>query len=549
MLFKFPTAAIDFLGFALFLCLTEHGKRSAGSTDVPSGACPQALTLRLLRALKLSGIAGVGIFYFMYLTRGDITPYTFFLFLLALLLLLGRMLFLEMEALKDIRQETRGARWNSLKSIYIELAIMAVAPAALVLLTMAYYAFRGGLPDLIYGTIALPTHLKFHFKMPDQRMFAILAGALAAVTLLAVGIGKKLEGRKEIERKAFAVMVSLALILALVAGFSAGTSYRLWHGLASFVILPAALLVGGCLFLVRLSVPGRPGEDKTGYPGLGLIFIFACQSSLIIFLRADETHVTLNSTVIFVLIAFMLKELCEALKRLLPAWNPLPAAASALACLALISVPYVWGMVILLTPAYAQEALAARGEPSYPALRPDAPRAKGLMLPMGASFTPPLHHPIFLDMNEVVNFIRERTSPEEKIFLMCGDQIIYFLSERESPIQKENYFIYLSNVELIDATDTGRVSDGEILAGLASAMPRFIIKSPRFADTVHFSKTWPKTDEFIRTAYKIDTVIGEYQILRPRGSPPSSLQGLSREARAALSTPIPARRRTTLPRR
>jgi hypothetical protein len=150
-------------------------------------------------------------------------------------------------------------------------------------------------------------------------------------------------------------------------------------------------------------------------------------------------------------------------------------------------------------------------------LIPKSPRAKGLRLPVWDFFTPPLHHPMFVNMNEAIDYIRESTTPEERIFITCGDQMIYFLTERESALQKENYFAYLANTELIDRTNTGKVSDDEMLEKLASAKPRFIIGTPKYADTVYFALTWPKTQMFINNSYKVDTVFGEYQILRRRG--------------------------------
>jgi hypothetical protein len=152
-------------------------------------------------------------------------------------------------------------------------------------------------------------------------------------------------------------------------------------------------------------------------------------------------------------------------------------------------------------------------------LKPDAPRATGLSLPLGETLTPPLHHLLFIDMNATINFIRAHTRADERIFLVCGDQTIYFLAERESVLQKENYFVYLSNVELIDATYTGTITDEEMREKIMSSMPKFVIQTPRYADTMHFALTWPKTDAFIKSAYETAEIFGEYEILTPRKLP------------------------------
>lgn len=525
MLFKFPTAVIDLLGFALFLCFKEHWERLRESGTESLDARPRLQTLRVLRGLKLLGIGGAAIFYLIYLAGAHITLSTFFLLLLPLSLVLGRLLLIDIRELRGMRAETGALHWKSLKSIYAEMATMLTAPAASIALVVILYVKWNGFSELVYDTFVLPSYLKFHLPMPDQGRIVTLAAGLVLAVLSATAIGRRLGKRGVIPRAILAGVVSAILIMIPAAGFILGLSYRIWHKLTTFLLLPFALLVGTFLFLIRLSRQRRAGDDANEMLALGLIVIFACQSSLMIFMRPDEIHVVVNSTIIFVLAALILRELHQGLKRFLPEFNLAPAFASALACMAAVSIPYLWGMKILYFPPLArntQNAAEHESIRSYPFLIPDAPRAEGLKLPVWSSFTPPLLHPMAVNMNNVVNFIREHTSPEERIFLTCGDQIIYFLSERESILQKENYFAYLSNVELIDRTYTGKVSDEEILEKVASSKPRFIIRTPRFADTVHFGLTFPRAAEFIKNGYKVDTVFGEYEILRRRGSPPSS---------------------------
>jgi hypothetical protein len=524
MLFKFPTAVIDFLGFALFLCFREHQKSLHASGIGSLNAHPRLQTLQGLRGLKLIGVGGTAIFYFVYLAGAHLALSTFFLLLFPLFLVLGRLLLLEYQGLRGMREQTGSLHWESLKSIYAELAIMLAAPMILIAIIVALYVNWNGFSDLVYDTFVLPSYLKFHLPLADQGILAALAAGLILVILPVAAIGKRLVEKGMIPRAIYAGALSAILVMLPIIGFTMEVSYRVWHRLATFLLLPLALLVGTILFLLRLSRQRKAGGGDNELLALGLIVIFACQSTLMIFMRPDEIHVVVNSTIIFVLAAFILHELHQGLKRLLPEFKLAPAFAPVLACMALVSIPYLWGMKILYFPPSSQNAQNTSEHESirsYPMLILDAPRAQGLKLPVSGSFTPPLMHPMAVDMNDVVNFIREHTSPEERIFLTCGDQIIYFLSERESILQKENYFAYLSNVELIDRTYTGKVSDEEILEIVASSKPRFIIKTPKYADTVHFGLTWPKTNAFINAGYEIDTIFGEYHILRRRGSLPS----------------------------
>jgi hypothetical protein len=298
--------------------------------------------------------------------------------------------------------------------------------------------------------------------------------------------------------------------------------YRIWHKLASHGFLSAFLLIGVFLFSFRWAESRQEPVEHGGLHGLGLVLIFTCQCFLVIFLRSDETHFTVNSTVVFLLVAYVLRELYQGMNRLMPGWKPFPAIASIGACLAALSIPYVWSMKLFYAPAGDRVSLKAQTEYGIGPegiLMPEAPRAAGLRLALGETHTPPLHHMLFVDMNNIINFIRANTGPDERIFLLCGDQTIYFLAERESVLQKENYFVYLSNVQLIDHTYTARITDEEMRGKIMSSMPRFIVRTPRYADTIHFGLTWPTTHAFIQTAYEPHVVFGEYEILKRRRLP------------------------------
>lgn len=511
-LFKFQIAMIDLIGFALFLCLKEQTKNVEAVGAGVSSDCPGTGQLQFLRALKCLGIVGVMGFYFIYLAWQHLDLPYFFLFLFPFALLLSHMLILEVRTLGDIRSETRRQHWVRLKSLYVELAVLLSAPLVLIMLLVIAYSILGGLRELIYDTFVLPTILRFHHTIVDRRIIAVLTAALTFIVMAAIWLGRMLEGRRPIYRSIYGGIVTSALAALPVAGFMAKLRYRIWHRLATHVFIPAALLTGVYLFLSRWDRKRQLAEYGR-FLSFGLVLIFSCQSSLVMFIRSDEAHIVVNSTVIFILVAYLLSELNEAWSGFLPKLKPIPGIVSVAACVVVFSVPSIWGMKILGMPSIGVFDFSA-DKGAYPEFRLESPRARGLALPIGNPF--PLNHPKTVDMNKTVDFIRENTGPGERIFLICDAQVIYFLAERESILSKENYFVYLSNVELIDRSNTGKISDEEMVQNVASSLPRFIVQSPRYADTLHFALTWPKTYEFIKSNYDVAVSFGDYQILRPR---------------------------------
>lgn len=518
MIFKLPTAVIDLIGFALFLCLKEQVSKPSTETS-QSLSSPAVRTLQILRALKLIGIVSVIVFYLVYVVGSSVNLYTFFLFLLPLTVFLARLLVIEFTALRDMRDDTRSRHWKRLRLLYTEMTLLLIPPVILVAATIIFYAIVGGLPELIYDTFVLPSFLKFHHPLQNQRMLAAIVAILVFAILFAIAFGKGLAQKTDSLRALFAGIVLLAVILIPAFGLIKVIPYRTWHMLVTHILLPIIPFVGLYIFCAQWQW-GQWKENEAGrFLGLGLTLILTCQSMMMIFVRSDETHIVLNSTFVFVLAAFILRILYRELNQFTPKLRSAPGLIAVLAWLVTASVPYLWSMKILHMPTTAADNASSlqveQGSP-YPLLTLDAPRARGLRLPIAASPTPPLSRPMIIDLNKTVNFIRDHTRPDESIFLICGDQIIYFLAERESVLQKENYFAYLSNVELIEQANTGRVTDEDILLRLSSSMPRLVVQTPRYADTIQFARTWPRAHHFIKSNYEILSVFGEYQVLGPR---------------------------------
>jgi len=144
----------------------------------------------------------------------------------------------------------------------------------------------------------------------------------------------------------------------------------------------------------------------------------------------------------------------------------------------------------------------------------DFPRAQGLDVPLWSRRQYPQ---VWADIVKIARFVRENTESGESIFLLCEPQIIYFLSERDSFLRKENYFVHLAAMGLIDRVDAVRLPDEEMLEKLIEAKPRFIIQTPGGAYTRRIAALWPKTAEYIEKNYTPAKRLNAFcQILRPR---------------------------------
>jgi len=147
-----------------------------------------------------------------------------------------------------------------------------------------------------------------------------------------------------------------------------------------------------------------------------------------------------------------------------------------------------------------------------PTFEPTSPRAKGLKLHVSNES---------LELDRTVEFIRENCAPDERIFVICGDQVIYFLSERDSILPKENYFTYLSNFKFIDSESDARLTDAQIVQELIARPPRFVIQKRNDRKTDDFFTTWPRTASHIGRAYSRAVEFGQFQVLELRGSRPA----------------------------
>jgi hypothetical protein len=294
---------------------------------------------------------------------------------------------------------------------------------------------------------------------------------------------------------------------------------------------PATLMLSAFLFLNDWKERRFDGSNSRDLLILGLLLICASQAFLISFPRTDEAHIQINSTHLFILVAFLLWRLYRGWASLLPTTGKVRGAVMAATCVVVLAIPFLWSMKIFhfFTPGIPDDFLKRNPNnplvsgieagliDSYPEARFDFPRSQGLSIPIW--HTPPVHPIVMKDLPEVIHFLRENTRSDEQIFVMCGLQIIYFLAQRESIIQKGNYFTFLAAWKLVDSTERLRLSDEQLFERLVLASPPFIIQAGMGGHTENMAAIYPKSAGFIANNYEVSRAFGAYIVLKPRFAP------------------------------
>jgi len=508
-------AQFHLIGFSVFLSLKEQ---SRGFISKGYGICAENIPLvsaRFMRSGKCIGVLIVSAFFLAVFARDRMDLAYFLIFLFPFFLLLGHLFLSDLRGYRT--DKTEPCLRGNLKNCYHELLTLLSGPVFFSGLVVLYYYVVNGLDELIFDTFALPMAMKFYKPMQDSRLHAALAAAAVLLIMALIDIGKRLQRIGGTE-KGILGAVSLLLILFLPAVFHfKNLPLETLRMRAIYVVPPATLLLTSYFFVTTWRKEQLSGVNTRKTLFLGLVFIFACQGLIMGFPRTDTTHIRVNSTAIFILISFLLWRLYAAWGVFVPKCGKILAPAFIAVCLVMLAAPYVWSMKPFYYSALqsGDSVESGQGATNLPIkLDLDFPRAQGLDVPLWSRRQYPQ---VWADIVKIARFVRENTESGESIFLLCEPQIIYFLSERDSFLRKENYFVHLAAMGLIDRVDAVRLPDEEMLEKLIEAKPRFIIQTPGGAYTRRIAALWPKTAEYIEKNYTPAKRLNAFcQILRPR---------------------------------
>lgn len=375
----------------------------------------------------------------------------------------------------------------------------------------------GGLDEFLYDTFRLPLLLDYYRQMADYRLNAIAVACLVALALILTAVGRRWRGQNEVARRMLWAGCLLSMLVLAVAPIVRNVSIEALRDRSVLILSPATLLLSSYVLVAAWRKEKVSGGNTRETLSLALVFILACQGLIMSFPRTDAAHIQINNTTVFILISFLLWRMYAGWVSFLQKGRRIPATVSVAAGVAVVAAAAVWSMKAFLLYIPAETTFGEQGRKtiaSPPTIELGFPRARGVEIPMW--FEP--HFPgAWVDLSNVIRYVRNNSEADETIFLLCEPQIVYFLSERKSFLQKENYFVHLGAMGLIDSADDVRLTDDQLLEKLIDAKPRFIIRAPAGVHTARIIRLWPKTAAYIDRNYaptkKISSV---YQVLRPR---------------------------------
>ncbi|GAB4346582.1 MAG: hypothetical protein Kow0099_27880 [Candidatus Abyssubacteria bacterium] len=522
LLIKLPTGIMDLIGFSVFLSMAElvrTPKSESGEAVVPSQ------WRIMMRAGKCLGLVGVAAFYIILFATEHLDLYYFFIFLFPYFLLLGHLFRMEVGRLGTRRQPRDGA----LGACYLDVFLLWAVPLVSWVGVLVYYYLVGGLDEFLYDMFALPLAIDFYRPMDDYRLHAALAAAAAIAVFSLVFIGKRLNRENQTAGIMLWLTAAVLVVLPSAAMAALGTSYEVWHMRVTHVLPTATLLISAWFLLRALRDDRRDGEQARPTLFLALVFIFACQSFIMSFPRTDETHIQLNSTVVFILVAFLLLKMFGGLRSAFPVRGAVIGYVFGILCLAILSIPHLWSMKKLLVfePTLLSQSEKERfldytkrhGDKletdSYPQLDLRFPRASGLRIPLWVR--PPLGDFVAADMVDTVRYVEENLREGEKVLVLCELQILPLLAERESLLQREDYFIFLATTELIGTQQGIRLTDENLMRRVNEEKPRFVILAA-FKHSHHSQKVWDIWYNgvlYVLKNYRPVARFGIYQIWEP----------------------------------
>jgi hypothetical protein len=418
---------------------------------------------------------------------------------------------------------------NNLRNCYFEILTLAGGVLAFISLTLLYYYRVGGLEELIYDTFALPMAMRFFKPMEDYRLHAgMIAAAVALISVLA-WMAVRFRERSQTTREIFWAICLFLVLLAPTILILNDISMDTWHKRAIYLLSPITLMICAYLLMSTWRKERLAGRNTRETLVLALLFIFACQGYMTSFPRTDPAHIQIGSGVIYILVSLLLFKVYAEWGAVGPARGKARGAILAVACAALLAFPFIRNMhrfyvfspeletrlKIKLPPEVLRD-LEMGSLAAYPEATFDFPRSAGLKFPMWP--TDPFHTFVFDQAGDAIRFIRDNTTSDDRIFVMCEIQIMYFLAERDNFLQKENYFVFLAVARLIDKADRVRLSDEELTQRLAEERPRFVIRVLEdFGDqTQRIAAIWPNAAGYIDDNYEEETRFGVYEVLRSR---------------------------------
>jgi hypothetical protein len=495
--FKPTAGGLAFAGFALFLVLADE---ALARRALPTGP---SLPAWCVRGARLTALAGALALFAGYLWHRNTVWNVVVLFTPAALTLC-------VATIRELRAPVHDGMRAGLLGI-----VLAASGAALPLLGIGvYYAAKGWLADLLFNVIAgLPQAVAatyYHpFSAPTSGValrFAILAATVALIAVARRHLRLPAPGR-------FHVAVGLGVVGAVLLLFAARSSLpatvlayarsRAWYGslLSIWYAVPlvSIWLTGLLLFRSRSSEAAAGAEHRTG---VLLVYCNAVAAWLLLYPVADLVHIIMGLPAVTPLWAFLLERFHRAGAHVAESrpygsrWISMGLTGTLAVCMIAPAIDH-----LVLKFQRSRDDLVALN------------RATGIR---GTQ-------PKFGEVAALVGYLRAEAPAQRDLFVLSGEQLLYFLADRRSVFEAREFTFYLLLSGQLSDDDARRLVDEQRLVEKLAAAQPVIVEGGDARTAGRLRRVFPSMSRYLDSHYHIVARLGDYRVLVSEGDRPGSV--------------------------
>jgi hypothetical protein len=217
-----------------------------------------------------------------------------------------------------------------------------------------------------------------------------------------------------------------------------------------------------------------------------LVLLVAATGALLLYPYADLPHVLMVLPMFLPLTASVLADVVAP-----------TATASATTRAIAVALAVGWPIAAML-PFLRQWQVARQANP--PAVT--FPRATGLRVPGPKAADAAL-------------LVRDLAAREAAVFVLSNEQMVYFLAGVRSPLEREEFVLYVVAADLIRDEDARAMADQDHMIDALASSHAVVVDVPDSPASGRVRRAFPRLAAFIDDAYGPPLAVGEYRVRTP----------------------------------